>query len=552
MRMPALLGVFLAAALFDASGCASLPREVRSDPALRSAALNLRNVQREERRESLTWDVTKRPLGDRPWLGSNDEVRARLGELRAAEVADESRIADAREVLGQMIALGAAAHETSMRGMAVSSARRARVLESLRSLQEAERSSLPAAGDAPGLRRWARARHRALPPANPNGGAGWRRALAFPAVPFLYAWIWHHVETEDKGPYPHDFEALRLFVPDSSADARILANLPSATDGELLRAYAPLIVQQVDPQATYPAEVDRIGAGAVRLTGDARVESWVDTARPTVYARTSRARIGGAWHTQLNYSLWYPEHPPMKPGDPEAGHTEGVLIRITLDGDRHPILAETCFACGCFHRVFPVEALERAATEQFGRIESGRSPLARRRPRRVDAILPQSMGNFSPEFPHPVVYIYSGKHFAGAVEFGGYHAEPAETASYVLEPEETLEALPLAGGISASFFGRDGLVRGADRPEATMLWPTGFYHAGTPRIHDAHLIHFDQYDYNDPHLLEQLLRVPSLGGVLKDSVHSPYSRTPGGPPAPRPAPDDATPRAKKKAFFCPC
>ena len=86
-----------------------------------------------------------------------------------------------------------------------------------------------------------------------------------------------------------------------------------------------------------------------------------------------------------------------------------------------------------------------------------------------------------------------------------------------------------------------------------MLYATGFYHAGTPRIHDAHLIHFDQYDYNDPLLLEKLLRIPSLGGVPTDSTNSRYNHTPGAPTTTAPPPsEDTAPRAAKKAFFCPC
>ncbi len=544
----ALLGV---AALILLPGCASIPPEMRGDAASSRLARQLRGLDALERRESLTWDVTKRTLAGRPWLGANDEVRFRLDALRRPGANDAPDPAEAGELLAAMASLANESHRTSMLGLPMSAAERESQLQALARLQEWERGHLPKAGDRRATRRWAARLLGALPPSDPNGGGAGRMALGFPAVPFLYLWIWRHVESEDKGPYPHDFEDLRIFAPPAGDDSSVAAEPGSATDDQLLRTYAPIIVQQVDPAAEYSTDVDRIGAPSVRITPRGQIEAWVDPSKPVVLARVSRSRIGQAWHKQLNYSIWYPEHPPMKSGDPEAGHTEGVLLRLTLDEAQRPILAETCFACGCFHRVFPVEALERAATEQFGRIESGRSPLGRKQPFQVDAIIPQSMGHFTPESPHPVMFVYSGKHFAGAVEFGGYHGVPGETVEYTIAPEASIEALPLGAGIAASFFARDGLVRGADRPEATMLYPTGFYHAGTPRIHDAHLIHFDQYDYNDPGLLEKLLRLPSLGGVLRDSLGSPYSHPAGVAPKPHPR-EDNSPRAKKKAFFCPC
>lgn len=542
----------LLAAIIASTGLAhALPR---IDQSLEAARDRIEAISGQERAESTTWDVTKRGVDDRPWLGSNDTVHYRLDQLRKKRTFQPEDHQEAFDILERMIDLGTEDHTISTKGLMIPASRSQQLLEDLRALHQAERDRLDEATRSDRqLRRWARELHRDLPPTNPNGGRLRRMLLGAPAVPFLYTWIWHHAETEDKGPYPHDFEHLRLYKPDSDQDKDILASLSEATEEQLLQLYAPMIVQQVSPGAEYPADDDRIGAGRVALTPEGKILSFIDPGEPVVYTRTSNVLLHDQWHRQLNYSLWYPEHPPMKSGDPEAGHTEGVLIRLTLDQGNHPILAETAFACGCFHRLFPVDALSRAATEQFGPVESGRSPLARAKLHHVDAIIPQGMGTFNESAPHPVVYLYSGKHFAGAVEFSGYHAIPEETTTYQLLPEETLEALPIETGLRASFFQQDGLVRGADRPEATMLYPTGFYHAGTPRIHDAHLIHFDQYDYNDPLLLEKLLRIPTLGGVLQDSTKSRYSHIPGIPKPPEdPAAKDDAPRAEKKAFFCPC
>ena len=83
-----------------------------------------------------------------------------------------------------------------------------------------------------------------------------------------------------------------------------------------------------------------------------------------------------------------------------------------------------------------------------------------------------------------------------------------------------------------------------------MLFAAGFYHPGTPRIRGTHLIHFDEYDYDDPQLLEELLRLPPAA-FLEDICQSPYAS--GGEVSAKPlVANPAVPRAKKKAFFCPC
>jgi hypothetical protein len=225
------------------------------------------------------------------------------------------------------------------------------------------------------------------------------------------------------------------------------------------------------------------------------------------------------------------------------------MLRLTLDLHNRPLLAETAFACGCFHRFFPSEALDREATETHGRIVSGRSALATSRRLAVDPIISQSMGDLNEKDPHPRVYVYGGKHFACAVEFSGPLPAKKQHEKYKLHDAAELERLPL-GTRFASFFGRDGVVRGSDRPEAFVLWPAGFHRAGSPRVRGTHLIHFDQYDYQDPRLIETLLRLPPPI-FLEDIRVSPYHR-PGSSQGTPIRSLDAIPRAIKKGSFCLC
>ena len=55
----------------------------------------------------------------------------------------------------------------------------------------------------------------------------------------------------------------------------------------------------------------------------------------------------------------------------------------------------------------------------------------------------------------------------------------------------------------------NGLVRGAERLEGTLFKPLGMLNAGQPRQRGTQLIQWDQYDLDDPRLLEKTLRLPA-------------------------------------------
>lgn len=544
------VGMLAVAILSGAAGCASTPSYIKRDPALLTASRRTTKAEKYASKHSLTWDKTKKKLEDRPWLSASREEGKRLAELRTtAGNADEFRAA-ADDLLTEMAERAQRQHQLALRGLG-DHAEAAALDADLTALAEAERKHLLDLKTDKEREKWVCEMTGELPSKVVNGGRAWRMAAAFPLVPFLYGWIANHSAGEDRGPYPHEFENGTLYTPPTAADEAIASHLAEASEAEALAFYAPVVVQQELPDADYDASANKLGRAEVYLDRAHRVASRVNTDTPVVYSYVTHSLLAGEWHRQMNYQLWYPEHPPLASFDPEAGVTEGVLIRMTLDLENRPLLCETVFACGCFHRIFPIDALEKEATETFGRIVSGRSPLAKDQSMKIEAIIPQSMGSFDTANSHPFVYVYGGKHFAGAVEFNGPRPSNSETITYEMRDADELEALPLPDGRTASFFQRDGLVRGADRPEATMLWGTGLYHPGTPRIRGEHLIHFDQYDFDDPSLLEQLLRLPPKEFLERIEL-SPYARRGAAGPAGEAPSENVVPRANKKAFFCPC
>ena len=86
--------------------------------------------------------------------------------------------------------------------------------------------------------------------------------------------------------------------------------------------------------------------------------------------------------------------------------------------------------------------------------------------------------------------------------------EAMATQAYTLVPYEELEHLPLGDGRFTSMFYDNGLVRGAQRAEGIFFTPIGILSAGQPRQRGTQLIHWDHWDFDDPHLFEKTLRLP--------------------------------------------
>lgn len=311
-------------------------------------------------------------------------------------------------------------------------------------------------------------------------------------------------ENEYRGPQDDRFaSAIRWTPPDDSP-------APAGIDAEtwaLLQRFAPILVQEIPEKSPdYDPAVDHIGT--VQATDRQTIA--VDTNRPAVYAYARTVRIAGRDHAQLIYTQWYPAHPALKHDDPERGHLEGTTLRVTLDRDGEPAVFETMHNCGCYHRTYPSRSLEAAAASQFGEPEKGKAfAIERNVPWKIDLIVPKLVE--VQDDPRPVVRARAGWH--GLIDVAmseGTHAdEPRVTVPYTLRPYSELEHLPLPTGGYTSMFYDNGLAKGAQRPEGIFFTPVGILSAGQPRQRGTQLIHWDHYDFDDPHLLERTLRLPS-------------------------------------------
>lgn len=332
-----------------------------------------------------------------------------------------------------------------------------------------------------------------------------RRLLTAPAVPFISAWISYHNHFDYRGPSVPAFKKSIELSPvlDTVAPAGI-----APADWTLLQRHAPVIVQEVLDNAPYSPTYDHFGRVSLIESTDDVVPS-VDAAQPTLYAFIDSKVIQGHNVRQLVYTLWYPWHPAHKRFDPEAGPLDGWTVRVTLDAQARPVVVESVSNCGCYYKIFPGQGLEVRAAATFGAPLDGKTyHLEQHHAGRVDAVVPEAVAGLDGSAQNIVLYLSAGHHQLVSVRTQSTRVGAVTHSDhYELRAYEELERLP-AHGIELGLFGQDGLVRGADRGECNLLSPSGLYHAGHPRQRETQMVYFDEADFDDPHLLEQYLRLP--------------------------------------------
>lgn len=305
------------------------------------------------------------------------------------------------------------------------------------------------------------------------------------------------------------FESVVQFTPpvDATEPAGHMLSPNDARHWKVLARYAPLFLQEKKTEIVYPPADDLIGEVRGATDGDLSI----DTEKPVVYGYTRTVLLRDQAHLQLIYAIWYPEHPKLRsPVDPEAGKIDGATIRITLDSQLRPAVFETLNNCGCHHRIYPTRQLEEHAKQEHGAPLQGKLYAVERDVKgKYDLIIPRLIDPTAGE--RPIVRCRAGTHAVVDVDFVNRNPdEPvARTLPYQLRSYDELEQLRTPEGRTVSMFLDNGLVRGAERLEGAIFTPLGMLSAGQPRQRGTQLINWDQFDFDDPRLLERTLRLPA-------------------------------------------
>ncbi len=261
-----------------------------------------------------------------------------------------------------------------------------------------------------------------------------------------------------------------------TAARRNAFGLPDLNDEDimaLVRSYAPVIIQDV------VADYDRFGEV---FWNDGTVA--VDQRQPVIYYYITTSFISRIPVLQINYSLWYSERSGEKTPSYEKGPLDGLTLRISLDRNGQPLMADIMNNCGCYHFYAPPKG-------------------------RVDKIVSSSNGLY-PFVPVWMPPDYPDKPLTLRVNSGWHQVEhlyasetPADAATYRLMPYDRLEALPRVDGSYESVFTAEGIMKNSPRIEPYIFFSVGIHDIGYMRQRSHHAVKMiGRAHFTDPDIFD--------------------------------------------------
>ncbi|GAB5413579.1 MAG: hypothetical protein Cons2KO_11820 [Congregibacter sp.] len=261
------------------------------------------------------------------------------------------------------------------------------------------------------------------------------------------------------------------------------ATLPSQDDLQnLFQRHAPILAIDTEGPFDVPGQPFFAADGTPTV---------IDTST-TVYTYPSLTRFGGQLRLQLNYVWWFDARPRKGPLDTLGGHLDGLVWRVTLDGNAQPIAYDSIHPCGCYHLLFPTDQLQvRREARQWPE-----PPLV------VQRAPPLKAGE------RIVLRLASETHYllrAYAVSEALFKDDGVNKGhDYRFEPYASLYRVPSADG-ARSLFDSNGIVPGTERAESLYLWPMGIRAPGAMRERGRQATAFiGRRHFDDAFVLERI------------------------------------------------
>ncbi len=245
-----------------------------------------------------------------------------------------------------------------------------------------------------------------------------------------------------------------------------LYDLTAAPGDELAQRHAPLFVM---PSAERP--FNRIGTPRITVKEGKHPRQVVDVdpQQATMYVQQQPFETERGRYLNLIYRVHFSRVPlHFGTGTISAGRNGGLLVVVTLDEDRHPVLVTTVHTCGCYLAFLPTSLLPRSAYPD--RWDTTRQRV-------WGETLPGQLVVSEQASVRPVLWLRPNSHRvtdarmvaggAALLEQLQTRQPPPDRVPLRLAPMAQLRTLP-AGKGSASFFyqngWRKGYVKGAFKP----------------------------------------------------------------------------------------
>lgn len=236
-----------------------------------------------------------------------------------------------------------------------------------------------------------------------------------------------------------------------------------SADDTLLTRYAPAFLTY-----NHRSVYNRIGTPSASYDEKGRERICVNTTKPAIYYLQKEFSTARGRYTNLVYRVHFPKVPfSFIPFHLTAGKNVGVIIIITLDEERRPILVTSVGTCGCYRAIVPTTYLPRVALPEDWKDE----PL-----RFYGERLPNVLDYSQSKQPQLLVHVRPGVHRVMDLEvvdgqlWG--NAPDQNLIKADLLPVGRLETIPIDGRFT-SFYHQDGAlkghVKGSVKPWETIL-----------------------------------------------------------------------------------
>jgi len=209
----------------------------------------------------------------------------------------------------------------------------------------------------------------------------------------------------------------------------------------LAARYSPLISVENGAQ-----RYNRIGHAAARIDNEGEEEIYIATNQAVIYTQQQPFTTAHGDYLNLIYRLHLPRVPARHL---TAGNNGGLIVVVTLNAQRQPLLITTVHSCGCYLAFVPTSLLPASAYPDGWAI-TGQEVYGEWLP----GLLNYPLGNNW----HPHLLLRSGNHRVMNIDVAQADQLPNLIATE-LQPMTALEQLPLGDG-TTSFFYHQGRLRG--------------------------------------------------------------------------------------------
>ena len=252
-----------------------------------------------------------------------------------------------------------------------------------------------------------------------------------------------------------------------------------SVEDRLILLYEPLFLSHISD-----SDYNRIGKPSARYDDQGMEHIYVDIEHPIIYYLKRNFTTSKGQYTNLIYRVHFPKVPfSLIPFHLTAGKNVGLLVVITLDAVKRPVLVTTVGTCGCYLAIVPTSFLPRDAL-----------PLKwQDKPINVyGEILPSRLNYANMENPKLLIHIRPGAHRVMDLEIVNAR-EINKSPHFIiipapLKPMQDLERIPINNGITSFYYDKGvlkGHVKGSVKPWESifMSLPSLDFFVGTDKIY---------------------------------------------------------------------